>query len=191
MRSPAHALVGGPHALLLVALAVQACVGDIGGGGSSDPERVPTPDERRPEDGPAFELNRDTPRLLPLEARVARVARVLGVEPDDRALDPLREAAISLGDYDHSQNVLPDDRWTATRMAVWARLLVPICDDARIAARYPTDAELGELLAAAWGRPVSAEERAPFAEELAGLPEADQRRAACLTALGAAEAVLQ
>ncbi|MCB9601118.1 MAG: hypothetical protein H6722_00195 [Sandaracinus sp.] len=167
-----------------------SCTGAIDGVDPVEPEGPLTAAEREGPPGPPLELSVDSPRLLPLGARIARLADVMGVATDDALFDPFRDAAISLGDYDHSANVLPDDRWTATRMGLWSRLLLPVCADARFAERYP-DAAMGELLARAWGRPVEGEEVALLQSELEGLEGEARVRASCLVALTSAEAVLQ
>jgi hypothetical protein len=176
----------------MIALACAAsCTGAIEGVDPDAPDGPRTAAEREGPPGDPLELGTESPRLLPLGARLARVAEVMGTPVDDPLFDPFRDAAISLGDYDHSLNVLPDDRWTATRMAVWTRLLLPLCADARFAERYGAEGTLGPLLERAWGRPVEADELAIVNDELAALEGEARVRASCLVALGSAEAVLQ
>jgi len=168
-----------------------SCTGAIDGVDPDAPEGPRTAAEREGPPGDPLELGTESPRLLPLGARLARLAEVMGTTVDDPLFDPFRDAAISLGDYDHSLNVLPDDRWTATRMAVWTRLLLPLCADARFAERYGAEGTLSTLLERAWGRPIEAEELAIVNDELSALEGEARSRASCLVALGSAEAVLQ
>lgn len=182
-----------PRSITLFALvaSLAACTGAIDGDDPSAPEGPRTAAEREGPPGDPLELGTESPRLLPLGARLARLADVMGAPVEDSIFEPFRDAAISLGDYDHSINVLPDDRWTATRMGVWTRLLIPVCADARFAERYGTAGSLDTLLERAWGRPVDASDVALVEDELVGLEGEAHLRASCIIALSSAEAVLQ
>jgi hypothetical protein len=184
-------------ASLLLASHLLACDGVVldGAARPGDPGTLPTepgPGEIA-EDDP-FALDRESPRLLPFETRLARVAAVAGVETSDPLLAPMRDQAISLGGYDHSRGILPDSSWSASRIAAWIRVLRPICASDEMLARYPAlpaEADLDALVSAAWGRPATADDRAAITDAIRDLPPDAQRESACLAVLSAGEAVLQ
>ncbi len=194
-----HADVRRGTLILLLALThglSLGCVGDVVSGAArpGDPSapRAPSdPDEPPPLEDP-FALDRESPRLLPLETRLARVAAVAGVEPADPLLDDVRAARIALGDYDHSRNILPDERWSASRMSTWIRVMRPICRSDAMRTRYPGLAEdPGALVAAAWGRDATAEDRAARGAELGAVPADARDETVCLAVLSSAELVLR
>ncbi|WP_236514913.1 hypothetical protein [Sandaracinus amylolyticus] len=185
---------------LLLAMLLAGCSGIVldgaagpTGSGPNDPPDDPSdPVEPTTPDDP-FALDRETPRLLPFETRLARVAAVAGIETSDPLLAPMRDQAVALGGYDHSRGILPDSSWNATRIAGWVRAVRPVCQSDAMRTRYPAvpGADLDALIQAAWGRAATAEDRTEIESAVAGLPEDAARESACLAVLSAGEAVLQ
>lgn len=187
--------------LLLAAACLAACDGVVLDGAAGPAGRDPAragdpadpiaPDPEAPDD--PFALDRETPRLLPFETRLARVAAVAGIETDDPLLDPMRAQAIALGDYDHSRGILPDSSWNASRISAWVRALRPVCGSDAMRARYPElpGADLDALVEVAWGRAATDTDRTEIAAAVAGLDTSAQHESVCLAVLSAGEAVLQ
>lgn len=181
--------------VLLLASLLVACDGVVLDGAARPTPDVPVdpaPGTIDPDD--PFALDRESPRLLPFETRLARVAAVAGVETSDPLLAPMRDQAIALGGYDHSRGILPDSSWSASRIAAWVRVLRPICGSDEMLARYPelpAAGDLDALVAAAWGRAATEDDRVAITSALSGLPADAQRESACLVVLSAGEAVLQ
>lgn len=165
-------------ALVLVALA---------GGCSSELGTIDPADDR-----PAFESGRNQVELLPYNVRLSRVAGVLGVTTDDPALAEMRERHLELGDHDFATGVRPNLTWTSSRMSAWVAALMPVCQSDAMRALYPTlPGNAGDLMAAAYGRPATAEDLAGVDEGLADVPIDDEERymATCLAILSSAEFV--
>lgn len=185
--------------LLLVALAGAGCQGVVGdqggfGGGAGGGPGGPGSLEEPTAEPPPFQLDRATPQLLPLHVRIQRVATVLGVTTDDALFAEIRRQRIALGDYDHAAQVLPDPTWNASRIALWARLMRPICASDAMTARYPSlPADLPALVEAAYGREAEADEIADMQSVIGAmaLDEAARYETFCLAVLGSAEMNLQ
>jgi hypothetical protein len=160
---------------------------------------IPGDDATSPSDdeptipGDPFALDRESPRLLPFETRLARVAAVAGIAVSDPLLDPMRDQAIALGGYDHSRGILPDSSWNATRIAIWVRTLRPVCRSEAMRTQYPSlpDGDLDALIEAAWGRAATDTDRAEIASTIGALPEPVRHESTCLAVLASAETVLQ
>ncbi len=188
------------RALVLVSLLLGSLLAGCDGVVLDGAARPTAPDVmREPEPGEIavddpFALDHETPRLLPFETRLARVAAVAGVEPGDPLLAPMREQAIALGGYDHSRGILPDSSWSASRISAWIRALRPVCTSEAMQARYPTlpaADDLDALIQAAWGRAATDADRTAITSSLSGLEPDAQRETACLAVLSASEMVLQ
>ena len=178
------------HALLALLLFC-ACEGSIGDvlGGSSDEDG-----EGSTRAGDPFALDREQPSLLPFNVRLRRVASVVGVSTDDPVLADLRANRIALGDYDHATGVAPDFRWGASRIALWARSLKPVCASSAMRERYPAlPGDLPKLIGAAYGRETTAEDMQDYEGVLSevGLGDSERYEALCMAVLSSAEFVLQ
>ncbi|HUS64630.1 MAG TPA: hypothetical protein VMZ28_08820 [Kofleriaceae bacterium] len=145
-----------------------------------------------PDDRPAFESGKNAVELLPYGVRLARVAGVLGVTTDDPALAEMRERHLELGDHDFASGVRPNLTWTSSRMSSWVAALMPVCQSEAMRALYPAlPADADDLMAAAYGRPATADDLAAIDEGLADVPLDDEERymATCLAILSSAEFV--
>ena len=178
--------------LLLASGALFAC------GSDEDPRSLtradaPAPSEEskiEPPEG-AFTYNADL-ALLPFDVRLAKLAKVAGVSPDDPALAALRERRFELGDHDHSKGVKPDLTWSSARIGTWVKSLKPVCSSTAMRTRYPALPEhLGDLVLAAYGRHVTDEDRAAVQETVAAtaLDSESQYQLVCLAILSSLEFV--
>ena len=165
-----------------------ACNGRIMDAGDDSIEDLSS-DERPEATGAAFDLSESAPRLLPLEARLHRLAQVFETDVSDARFDVFREQAVALGGYDFSAQLAPDDRWSAQRMTLWVQLVHGVCESEAQERRYDDNDEL--LLTRAWGRAPSAEDVRDFEETLSELPNEARARVRCIAALSSAETVTQ
>ena len=143
---------------------------------------------------PAFELPRDTVRLLPFHIRVSKLSSATGVPSTDPLFDQIWASRYDLGDHNYAQGVGADLSWNATKMSLWVRALQPICASEAFAMRYgslPADVEV--LIENAFGRPATAEDLADYrdAAELEVLDDAGRYEAVCLAVLSSTEFVAQ
>ncbi len=130
--------------------------------------------------------------LLPFEVRLAKLARVLGVTPDDALLAPVRAKQLDLGGYDFAAGVKPDLTWSSSRLTMWVKLVKPICASPAMHARYDKLPEkLPELVLAAYGRRASDDDRRLVDDALGVTPldEATRYQTVCLAVLSSLEFV--
>lgn len=130
--------------------------------------------------------------LLPFDVRLAKVAKVVGVETTDPLLEPLRARRYDLGDHDYSKGVKPDTTWSSARLGTWVKALKPVCASPAMRTRYPALPEkLGELMLAAYGRNATDEDRKAVEEAVAAtaLDSESQYQVVCLAVLTSLEFV--
>jgi hypothetical protein len=130
--------------------------------------------------------------LLPFEVRLAKVAAVAGVAPEDPLLAKLRERRLDLGDHDFASGVKPDTSWTSSRMTTWVKALRPVCASPKMRARFSAlPDKLDDLVLAAYGRRAAPEDRRIVDEALAGAPldEPARYETICLAVLSSLEFV--
>lgn len=184
----------------LSALAVAIGCSDGADAGSLRGERAaaPAPAEAAPAPVPtaeapaaAFEYAAQV-QLLPFDVRLAKVAHVVGVAPEDPLLEPLRARRLDLGDHDYATGHKPDLAWTSTRMGTWVRALKPVCASSTFRTRYPAFPDaLDALSRAAYGRGATDEDRQILADTLGktALDADTQHRLTCLAVLSSLEFV--
>src|SRR5688572_16402654 len=63
--------------------------------------------------GDAFSLPQEQFVLLPFSVRLAKVAAVAGLPPEDALFDELRANRLDLGDHDFAHGVRPDRSWSS------------------------------------------------------------------------------
>lgn len=176
-----------PGIILLVSLGCQGSIHDPAVGIYEPPPPIIT------EDGLPFAISKAAPELLPFDVRLNRVASILGLEPSDPLFDDLRRNRIALGDYDHATGVLPDSTWSASRIALWTRLMRPICAAPQMTTLYPNlPDDLDELIRVAYGREPEVGEVEDVAAILVGTSPplastAVEYETVCLAVLGSAE----
>lgn len=196
LRQPLVALVS------LVSAAALSCTGQIadptapapaapGGQTPAGPSSTTTP----PAPGDkSFVLPADAVTLLPFAVRLEKVASVVGVPVSDPVLQPLRDARAQLGDYDFANSRKPDYTWTALRISDWVRAVKPICGSQQMRSRFTAlpDA-LPQLIDAAYGRAISADDRAAVDAGLMGLTldEGARYEAVCLSVMSSLEFLAQ
>jgi hypothetical protein len=133
---------------------------------------------------------RETLRLLPFDVRLSRLAQVVGLPSSDKLLDGVRAKRLELGDQDYGKSVTPDPSWSPNRMALWIKVLRPICQSPVMAMKYPgLKGDPSALVAAAYGRPVEAADLEAIRSGLAGVPEERRGELSCLAVLSSAEFV--
>ncbi|MFO0635277.1 MAG: hypothetical protein U0168_20715 [Nannocystaceae bacterium] len=57
--------------------------------------------------------------------RLANLAAVAGVHPDDPMFMALLDRRFQLGDHDYANGIAPDLKWTPERMETWVKALRP------------------------------------------------------------------
>ncbi len=157
--------------------------------GTERPTRtdVPPPAADEPD---GFRVPRDSRVLLPFDVRLGRLAAVLGVDPEDGVLAPVRAARSELGAHDFANGVSPELTWNASKMSLWVDVLTPICASSTMRDQYPeltAAADLRALMSVAYGREVEVE----AAEELLADFGDATYELRCLTVLSSAEFVLR
>jgi hypothetical protein len=141
----------------------QADDGPAGDGGGADGEAETGSDQLEEDPNHPYSLPGDQVNLMPFHARMANLAHVLGVEVEDPILDGVRAFRHQLGDHDWANGYAADLRWSADRMQVWVRVLVPICDSSIMRTRYPDLVQdPGSLQRVAWGREPTGEDLEAF-----------------------------
>jgi hypothetical protein len=154
-----------------------------GPSGSADDPEAPAPEGAFAYSGEAT--------LLPFDVRLAKVARVAGVDRADPVLDPIRARRLDLGDHDYAAGVKPDNTWNAARIGTWVKTLKPVCASAQMKARYAALPEqLDALILVAYGREATDEDRSAIEEALGtALDSASAYQVTCLAVLTSLEFV--
>ena len=139
----------------------------------------------------AFTMPRDTVSLLPFAVRLGKLATVTGLPPGDPLLGSFAANRLQLGDADYANGVRPDRSWTAAKMALWVKLLKPLCASSAMQSRYALPADLSKLVQTAYGRRATPEDATSIDEALAGvaLTGAEKQDVVCLSVLSSAEFV--
>jgi hypothetical protein len=183
---------------LALAVAVFGCAAEgdphaLTGGGKGDGGNVSA---SSPEDAAALPQGAFTYEaeiaLLPFDVRLAKVARVAGVETSAPILEAMRARRLDLGDHDYAAGVKPDATWSAARIGTWVKSLRPVCSSPAMRSRYPALPErLDDLLLAAYGRAATPEDHAAIEETVAAtaLDSESQYQIVCLTILSSLEFV--
>ena len=155
-------------------------------GPTDDPAVTPPEDEE-------LVLASERLRLLPFDVRLARVAAVVGVPTTDPLLEPLVARRVELGAPDYANGIQADTAWNASKIALWADLLEPVCASEPMRARYPSFPEsLGSLIEQAYGRRMVPEDQSVLAELDAAMIDPERRYVlTCMTILSGTEMVLQ
>lgn len=146
---------------------------------------TPTPDEVV---ATAEEL-----QLLPFSVRMDKLAYVLQVPVDDPLFDGLYAQRFALGDHDYARALRPDRRWSARKLAIWVRGLLPVCRSSRFAELYPFVADDPDaLVLRAYGRLADELDHSTIAEvrETSGT-DLDRHAAVCVAILSSLELVAQ
>ena len=93
-----------------------------------------------------------------------------------------------LGDYDYAAGIQEQKAWTNSQMRLWLESLLPPCESAEFAAKFPWPAKGPEFVAAAMGRPASPDDTRVLGDiQAMPITDADKRTLACLTFLTSLE----
>lgn len=153
----------------------------------ADDEPDPSDDEPEPAEDP-FEVPNHEVRLLPFGVRMNNLARLLDVEQDHFVFDELYMRRTMLGDHDYANGVAPDLSWSPTKMSVWVKGLVPVCNSAQWLARYPNlSADPAPLLRDVLARDPDADELAAYQSLATNAERPDELT--CLAALSSLDFV--
>ncbi len=153
----------------------------------TDDDADPPDDEPEPVEDP-FEVPSHEVRLLPFGVRMNNLARLLEVEQDHFVFDELYTRRTMLGDHDYANGVAPDLSWSPTKMSVWVKGLVPVCNSAQWLARYPNlSADPAPLLREVLAREPDADELAAYQELATNAENPDELT--CLAALSSLDFV--
>ncbi len=175
--------------VLLASLACAACVGDIVAPPPAGGEVTTLDPKAEPPRG--FTVPQADVQLLPFSVRFARLRAVTGANADDPMFAKLLESRTTLGDYDFAKGVQPDTSWTALKITQWVTALKPVCASMQMRLRYPDlPGNLAQLVEAAYGRAMTADDLTAVNEVTAGIPAltAEERRdGICLAVLSSME----
>ncbi len=151
------------------------------------------PVEYRPPEPRNVELAAPEIQLQPFAVRMSKLAHVVGVPVDDPVFDTLNGQRFALGDHDYARALRPDRRWSARKISIWIKGLLPVCASSELRDRYPSLATSPEVfLEAAYGRTADAADLAAVAEGLtAASGPADDEMTVCLSVLSSLEFVTQ
>ena len=177
-----------------MALFLCSCTGSIGSSPGSDAEEpqgtagAGSPSGKTGESSAAFRPASDSLQLLPFEARLTKLANVLGLPKDDAIFSELRAQRRELGAYDYAQGIAPDLSWSAKRIAGWIKALRPVCDASAMKQRYPTmTGEVDELVMRAHGRRATQDDKNDLASVPSSLDGTARYRVMCIGFLASAE----
>jgi hypothetical protein len=104
---------------------------------------------------PPKHITLDAPeiQLLPFTMRLSKLSHVLERPISDPLFDTLIQQRFALGDHNYARALRPDRRWSARKMGIWIKSLLPICESDRFAELYPAVAESPDaLVIRAYGR---------------------------------------
>jgi len=141
---------------------------------------------------PEVVLPASSPRLLPFDVRLKRVASAVGVSVDDAVFDAARTRRLSLGAHDFANGTSPDLQWNSQRIAVWIEAMLPVCGDTRVRSSFNSWASGGveKFTQSALGRPSTAGDLDDLSAPLAVSGDAGWV-ATCLALMSSAEMVYQ
>ena len=75
--------------------------------------------------------------LLPFSVRLNKLAHVFDTSVEDEMFDELMQHRYALGDHNYARALRPDKRWSARKMGLWIRSLLPICGSDKLSELYP------------------------------------------------------
>jgi len=126
--------------------------------------------------------------VLPFHVRVNKLTGLVGLPKDHEVFDDLMYYRFELGDHDYARGVRPNLNWDASKIGTWVRAVIPVCESAAFAERYPGfPGDLDAFVLSAYGRRATSDDYAALADGMSGLDEATSRRTACVAMLTAAE----
>jgi len=142
-------------------------------------------------EGSAFAAEPGVVKLLPFDRRLRKLAFVIDVPPEDAIFDGLVARRLDLGASDYARGVAPAPSWTASKVAIWSELMLPLCESTPLRSRFPDlPAELDPFFEAAYGRAPLNEDREALAPIVEGDFSADDRYTlTCLAILSSVEFV--
>ena len=129
--------------------------------------------------------------LLPFAVRLNKLAHVFETSVEDEMFDELMQHRYALGDHNYARALRPDKRWSARKMGLWIRSLLPICGSDKLSELYPalTSNPDGFILSA-YGRAADAGDQAILEDfMLQSAMGAESEKTYCLAVLSSVEFV--
>jgi hypothetical protein len=153
------------------------------------PAELPTEDARPTPNH--IELAAPEIQLLPFTVRMSKLAYVLDRPVTDPLFDELVQQRFALGDHEYARALRPDGRWSARKMGIWVKGLLPLCESNRFAELYPAVATSPDALVyRAYGRLMDMTERMLIFDILQSM-DGNVDTAVCLALLSSLEFVAQ
>lgn len=131
--------------------------------------------------------------LQPFAVRMSKLAHVIERPVSDPLFDALVQQRFALGDHDYARALRPDRRWSARKIGIWVKGLLPICRSDRFAELYPAVANAPDaLVLRAYGRPADAMDQMLLSEVRASAGDGvEEDTVVCLALLSSLEFVAQ
>ena len=134
---------------------------------------------------PRLDVAAEGIQLLPFAVRMNKLAHVVGRPLSDPMFETALSQSTALGAHDYARSLRPDRRWSARKMGVWVKSLLPVCTSDAFTSKYPDPIGAPDLLFE------HAHGRSPTDVELEVLSSAGDPAHACLTVLTSLEFVSQ
>ena len=131
-------------------------------------------------------------QVQPFSLRMSKLSHVMKLPLSDPLFSALYQQRYTLGDHDYARALRPDRRWSARKISVWIKGLLPVCESDRFKALYPAVAAAPDaLIARAYGRPADALDSSAITDALAGGDGTNDDALVCLALLSSLEFVAQ
>ena len=129
--------------------------------------------------------------LLPFSVRLNKLAHVFETSIEDEMFDELLQHRFALGDHNYARALRPDKRWSARKMGLWIRSLLPICSSTRLSELYPALTSAPDLfILSAYGRAADAADQSVLDDFMSqSAMGSDSERSYCLAILSSMEFV--
>jgi hypothetical protein len=131
-------------------------------------------------------------QVQPFSLRMSKLGHVMQLALSDPLFSALYQQRYTLGDHDYARALRPDRRWSARKISVWVKGLLPVCQSDRFKSLYPAVAASPDaLIIRAYGRPPDALDQSAIIDALAGGNGADDDTLVCMALLSSLEFVAQ
>ena len=132
-------------------------------------------------------------QLLPFTTRLNKLAHVLDISVSDEMFDTLMQQRFALGDHEYARALRPDRRWSARKMGIWIKGLLPICESSRFTELYPAVSTTPDtFILNAYGRNAEPVDRMVIEDTLKTMnDDGNHDRTVCVAMLSSLEFVAQ
>ena len=129
-------------------------------------------------------------QVQPFSLRMSKLGHVMQLPLSDPLFSELYQHRHSLGDHDYARALRPDRRWSARKIGIWVKGLLPVCESARFKSMYPAVAVAPDaLIIRAYGRPADALDQAALADALVASSGDNDDTLVCIALLSSLEFV--